>query len=105
MLEWAELPIEHGIVGHIGEWALRFARLLRERNAVEKYFTAVGLQQSGDDSEAGGFTGAIRAEKCIEHSSWHAEIEAIHRAGRAELLVEAASLAGDRHGGRCKNGR
>ena len=52
----------------------------------------VGLQKSGEDSQRGGLTGAIGAEKAIQATFRHSERKVIKRCDRAIGLAQMSQL-------------
>ena len=60
--------------------------------AVEPDRSGIGLQQSGQHVEEGGFAGAVRTDQAVQHVGMHIQVDVLRHDQRAEPLVQAANF-------------
>lgn len=56
--------------------------------ALQAKFALVGAIQTGDQIEAGGFTGAVRPDQAVDFSTADAHADVIHRRQAAEAFAD-----------------
>ena len=83
--------VEGHLLGHIAQPLAHATRVGQGIEARHPNQAGIGSQQGGEDAQAGGLAGAIRAKQPIEAAARNAEVEALQ--GLNRLVAPAVALA------------
>jgi hypothetical protein len=81
---------EQRLVGNDADAAFDFEVLLGQTIAQEFHRAAIVRNQTGENADGGGLTGAVGAEKAEERSARHLEIDAIDCGLGSVVFLQAA---------------
>ena len=88
---------QRDIAGHISDLAVQRDGVGPRVAAEQPHAAAVGLDQTQQDPDGGRLAGAVGPEEAVHFALAHAQVEAVERPNRAEVLCQIADFDGREH--------